>query len=115
MIYEGLLTIYRLKDVAEKGRMPRQQLVFLSEEYYEERTVGYNRNYAALGADRRVDALVRIWRLDTVQPNDYAVLEDGNQYRIDFVQHLKDDDGLPVSDLTLIRLEDFYDVAGNPD
>lgn len=105
------LTLYTLQNTAEKGMMPTEKLVFLSDEYYEERTIGYNRNYAALGADHRVDALVRIWRLDTVKPNDYAVLEDGNQYRIDFIQQLTDDDNLPVTDLTLVRLEDFYDVA----
>lgn len=111
MIFQGRLTLYRLHDTAPKGMMPHEQLVQLSEEYYEERTVGVTRYYAAQGANNRVDALVRIWRLDTVQTNDYAVLEDGNQYRIDFIQHTLDEDGLAVSDLTLVRLEDFYDIA----
>lgn len=111
MIFQGKLTLYRLQDTAPKGMMPHEQLVQLSEEYYEERTVGVTRYYASQGANNRVDALVRIWRLDTVQTNDYAVLEDGNQYRIDFIQHTLDEDGLAVSDLTLVRLEDFYDIA----
>jgi hypothetical protein len=32
------------------------------------------------------------------------------QYRIDNVQHLLNDDGLKVTDLTLKRLEDLYDI-----
>ena len=46
-----------------------------------------------------------------IRINDYAVLEDGNQYRIDFIQHMDNEDGLPVTDLTLVRLEENYDVA----
>jgi hypothetical protein len=40
----------------------------------------------------------------------YAVLDDAEQYRIDNVQRLKDDEGLKVVDLTLSRLEENYDV-----
>ena len=91
--------------------MPKEQLVKTGEEYYGSRVIGYNRQYAALGADQRIDELVRIWRNNQVRANHYAVLEDGLQYRINFVQHLLDDDGLEVTDLTLVRLEENYDVA----
>lgn len=106
---DGLLKLYRLANTVPKGLMPREKLVYLSDEYFEERMVGYNRQYAALGVDQKVDALVRIWRNDQVMVNDYAVLDD-NQYRIDFIQHLSDEDGLPVTDLTLSRLGENYDV-----
>ena len=42
----------------------------------------------------------------------YALLDTGEQYRIDNVQHLLDDDGLRVTDLTLRRVEQLYDVSG---
>lgn len=111
MIYEGLLTVYNLQNIAPKGLMPQEKLVELCEEYYEERTIGVTRQYAAMGADRRIDLLLRIWRNSQVFPNQYVIPDDGMQYRIDFVQHTKDEDGLPVSDLTLVRLEENYDVA----
>jgi hypothetical protein len=38
----------------------------------------------------------------------FVILEDGYQYRIDAVQEQPD---LDAVDLTLVRLEDFYDVA----
>ncbi len=111
MIYEGKLTVYNLKNTAEKGLMPQEKLVPVCEEFYGERTIGVTRQYAALGADRRIDMLVRIWRNDDVTPGQYVIPDDGHQYRIDLVQYNTDEDGLKVSDLTLIRLEDNYDVA----
>ena len=111
MIYDKKLILYSLQNTAAKGMMPKEQLVKTGEEYYGSRVIGYNRQYAALGADQRIDELVRIWRNNQVRANHYAVLEDGLQYRINFVQHLLDDDGLEVTDLTLVRLEENYDVA----
>ncbi|MBQ6322595.1 MAG: hypothetical protein IJI24_06955 [Lachnospiraceae bacterium] len=110
MILEKELALYSLQNVAGKGLMPDEKLVKYADEYYGERTVGYNRQYAAFGADQRIDMLVRIWRNDAARIGHYAILEDGNQYRIDNVQHLKDGDGLEVTDLTLRRLEDNYNV-----
>lgn len=111
MRFDRLLTLYTLTNVAEKGLKPSYKLSWLSTEFYGDRVIGYNRQYAALGADQRIDELVRIWRNNQVRANHYAVLEDGLQYRINFVQHLLDDDGLEVTDLTLVRLEENYDVA----
>ena len=111
MIYDKKLILYSLRNTAAKGMMPKEQLVKIGEEYYGSRVIGYNRQYAALGADQRIDELVRIWRNNQVRAKHYAVLEDGLQYRINFVQHLLDDDGLETTDLTLVRLEENYDVA----
>ncbi len=110
MIFEGLLSLYSLQNTAEKGLKPAYKLVKIGEEYYGKRVVGYNRQYAALGANQSIDKLVRIWQRP-VRAGDYAILEDGEQYRIDFAQDLTDEDGLPVTDLTLARLEKYYDVA----
>lgn len=114
MLFEGELKIYSLQNIAPDGRMPVEALVMKSEAYYGERVVGFTRQYAAMGADQRIDKLVRIWRDETVTIHDYAIL-DGNsteQYRIDMVQHLLDEDGLKVTDLTLYRLEQNYSLEG---
>lgn len=111
----GILNLYSLSNTAENGRMPVEKLVLFDTAYYGERTVGYNRLYAAKGVNQRIDKLIRIWRNEDVEVNNYVILEDKNQYRIDAVQHLYDDDGLKVTDLTLSRLEKFYDVAENED
>lgn len=114
----GLVTICTLDDMAEPGNMPDEKLNPLSQHYFEERSVGYNRQYAAMGVNERVDMLIRIWREPTVRIGMYALLtdyegqvnENGDQYRIDNVQHLLDDDGLKITDLTLYRMDELYEV-----
>lgn len=115
LLDSGLLSLYKLKNTAVSGLMPKMQLVKYESAYYGERTVGYNRLYAAKGVNQQVDKLVRIWRNEEVEAGDCTILDspvtkDSKQYRIDAVQHLLDDDGLKVTDLTLSRLENFYDV-----
>lgn len=110
MIFDGTLTVCELVNNGERGLMPRYVLRSKSVHYYGNRTIGYGRQYAAMGVDQRIDRLVRIWRDNTVNVHDYVLLDDGHQYRIDMVQHLQDDDGMNVTDLTLYRWEDNYEV-----
>lgn len=121
MMDAGLVSIYTLQNTAESGAMPRNQLVPLSEEnewQFEERIVGYGRQYEAKGVSERVDMLIRIWRAP-VRIGMYAVLSEyegqenpeGDQYRIDNVQNLTNEDGLKVTDLTLYRTDELYEVA----
>jgi hypothetical protein len=112
MLFEGTLKICNLQDTAGPGEMPTEKLVVQSYHYYGDRTIGYGRQYAAMGVEQQVDRLVRIWRDESVHVRQYALLDDGQQYRIDMVQHLTDEDGLKVTDLTLFRLDDNFDVEG---
>lgn len=110
---DGLVYIKTLQDVSEPGDMPAYELVLKSTHFFGERTVGYGRQYAAKGVNEQVDRLVRIWEDRTIHIGMIAIIgenEDAEQYRIDNVQHLLDDDGLKVTDLSLRRLEDLYDV-----
>ena len=119
MMDDGIIKICDLTNLAPDGDMPRNQLTVLDEMYFGSRTVGYNRQYAAKGVNEQVDMLVRVWRNNTVHIGMYAVLtnyegqvnESGDQYRIDNVQHLLDDDGLKVTDLTLSRMDELYEIA----
>lgn len=111
MIFDaGSVTICRLENKAETGEMPKERLVPLVSHDYGERAVGYGRQYAAKGVNEQVDLLIRFWQDRGVRIGMYAVI-DGDQYRIDNVQHLYDDDGLKVTDLSLRRLEKLYDVS----
>ena len=109
MIADGTLKIYTLQNTAEAGAMPVDQLVqkYPEDVYYSDRVVGYNRQYAAMGADQYISKLVRIWDMP-VEVGEYVII-DGTQYRIDQVQMLNDEDGLKVCDLTLSKLEERYD------
>lgn len=103
----GLLTIYSLSNTAEAGEKPVEQLVEVTTAYYSERTVGYGRMYAAMGANIKIDALVRCWMTSIPEDGKYVILEDDNQYRIAQMQKIIDEDAV---DLTLERLEANYDV-----
>lgn len=105
----GIIQIYNLQNIAPKGSMPVEKLQFVSEHYFGERTVGYNRFYEAKGANQQADLLVRVWQDRTLSTKQYAVI-DNRQYRIIQVQHLLDERNLKVTDLTLERLDDLYDV-----
>lgn len=110
MIFDGTLTVCELVNNGERGLMPHYVLRGKAVHYYGNKVIGYGRQYAAMGVDQRIDRLVRIWRDNDVNVHDYVLLDDGHQYRIDMVQHLQDDDGLNVTDLTLYRWEDNYEV-----
>lgn len=107
----GTLTVCTLGNMAEAGMMPVWALVVRSRHWYGERTVGYGRYYAAMGANQRIDQLVRIHQDRGIQAGMYAVLGNGEQYRIENVAQGGEDTELRWTDLTLVRLEDRYDVA----
>ena len=112
----GRITICDLQNIADNGRMPVEMLVPVRDPAdFEEKVIGYGRQYSAKGANEKIDLFVRIWRMP-VRIGQYAIItdyegcEDGDQFRIDNVQPLLDEDGLKVTDITLSRLEEFYDV-----
>lgn len=111
LLDSGVLTLCSLKNSAPKGAMPDEHLVPGNVHLYGERTVGYGRQYAAKGVYEQVDMLVQIWQDRSARIGMYALMDTGEQYRIDNVQHLTDEDGLQVSYLTLRRLDDLYDVS----
>ena len=103
----GVLTLYDLVTTSTSGDMPIEKLSEVGKAYYAEKTVGYNRIYAARGANQEIDTVVRCYNTDVPYSAKYVVLEDGNQYQISVKQKIVDED---ATDLTLVRLEDYYNV-----
>ena len=130
MMDSGTCRIYTVTDAAGNGEMPNptlheygdyewsfedRMISYSRQEWsFEDRMISYSRQYAAMGADQQIDRIIRIWRTP-VRIGDVAVVTDryetGVQYRINNVQPTLDDDGLEVTDLTLRRLEENYDIA----
>lgn len=108
MLDAGIISICQLEDTAAPGSMPDLRLKQYAQMYYEERTIGITRAYLAKGINQSIDLLRRVWFTIAVKIGDYAVIN-GVQYRIDNIQHLLDDKGLRVTDLTLSRLQSNYD------
>lgn len=114
MMDAGTLKVCELTNTAANGAMPVEELSEIASAYYEDRVVGYGRYFAAKGVNEQVDLTVRSWRLPEARAGLYAVLSDGEndgQYRIVQVQHLLNEDGLKVTDLSLARLEANYELA----
>lgn len=110
----GIVTICDLTDTSEPGDMAKYKLVEVSRAYYGNKTVSYRRSYAAKGANEQIDLLIRVWRDPNIRMGQYAVLSDSTddgQYLITLIQHTVDADNLQVSDLTLRRLDQLYEVA----
>lgn len=108
MLGDGILTVYTATNTAANGLKPAYTLTEYGRFWYEERRIGYGRQYAARGVNEQIDLLARIWQDRGVRIGMVAEV-DGEQYQIDNVQHLRDDDGLRITDLTLRRIDDYLD------
>lgn len=125
---DGVLYICTLTNTADNGDMPYEVLTKIKKYWFEFRTVGISRAYQAKGVNERIDQLVRIPRDNEIEIGQIVELGNGDQYRIDLVQHgrefldrtkLVDSkyyrsvkiEGLDYTDLTLSKLENYYAVA----
>ena len=107
---DGVLKIYKIENVAESGKKPKKGLREVAKEYYNLDTVGITRYYQALQAQSQISNVVNIWQDRAISPEMICILEDGLQYRISFVQHLKEEEGLQITKLTLERIGENYEL-----
>lgn len=125
---DGTVFICKVVNIAEKGDMPVFQLQKIKKFFFENRYLGYGRFYAAQGVNQRIDRLIRVHQDLGIEAGMYAVLGNGDQYRIDLVSHgqevlerTKQVDskyyrqprivGLKYSELTLSKVEDNFDMV----
>jgi hypothetical protein len=92
--------------------MPQEKLVTVASAYYRKRTVGYNRLYAAMGANQEISLLVRCFNTEvpTYTQQLYVVFPSehtDNQFMVSAIQEIVEEGAI---DLTLTRLEEYYDV-----
>lgn len=128
----GTLFICDLINQSPNGRMPQQVLSIKSKYWFETRTIGINRQYLAKGVNEQVDMLVRIVYDNNIQIGQYAVLGNGDQFRIMNVSHGYDDvvynrmykshyyhtihiTGLNYTELSLMRIEENYELETEKD
>ena len=110
---EGILNICKVDNVATPGFMPREELVTIATAYYRKRTVGYNRMYAAMGANQSITLLVRCFNTEVPSYDEqlYVVFpneQTDNQFMVSAIQEIVEEGAI---DLTLSRMEEYYDIA----
>lgn len=103
----GTLVVWRGANTAPPGGMPELDYTHVWTSYYAERTVGVTRFYSAQQYGERPDLLVRVPRnhglragTDVVKLKPYSY-QDNIEYNIIQIQHIIDEDGLPVTELSL--------------
>lgn len=102
----GIIKLYNLVNQSLPGAMPKEALVLSNQAYFSYRTASIERRYAALGANKDFNFVVRVHNVLFVEEK-YAIIN-GVQYRIDVSEPIFDDD---AADLTLVKLEALYDLA----
>lgn len=106
----GQVDIYTIKNTALAGGKPKEALEFSASYFFEERKVGVTRFYAALKSDVRIERLIRVWQDRDVLPGQICIIEE-LQYRIVQAQHGENEDGLKITDLSLERTREAYDIV----
>lgn len=104
----GIVEICTVIEKHVDGQMPTKQLRPFEQHYFEDRVVGYGRQYAAKGVSQQVDKLIRIDRDESIEIGMVARIG-SLTYGIDNIQHLLDEHNLKCTDLTLSRFEEDFD------
>lgn len=109
---EGILNICKVDNVSAPGFMPQEKLVTVATAYYRKRTVGYNRMYAAMGANQSISLLVRCFNTEVPSYDEqlYVVFpneQTDNQFMVSAIQEIVEEGAI---DLTLSRMEEYYDL-----
>lgn len=118
LLDSGIMTLYRQTNAFAPGEMPEYNWNPIWKSYYGEKTVGVNRYYTAMAHDDQTDMLIEVQRNRDISPaidrvgidRQYFGMEpvegDNNIYfRITQVQQVIDEDGLPMTDLAMERVE----------
>ena len=108
MIYDKLLTYGKLSDGT--GPLSRK-LDVVGWLMYGVKTVYSKRFYEALQTGLRIDAMVQIGLPDAVSAGAYVILNDDRVYRVVQSQTQSDEDGLPVTVLSLMREDVKYELV----
>lgn len=108
----GIATVLRGHDIAENGQMPNVVYdIEITKSYYAEKTVGIQRFYAAKSNDNQADLMIEIQRCGSVRTSDICRLEAfydsgvSGDYVVVQAQHVLNEDNLPMTDLTLQRID----------
>ena len=112
LAHDGIVYIAELTNTAEAGDKPAESLSRSARFWFESRMIGAARQFAAQGARARIDMIVRIHGTHpSARIGNYAVLGNGDQFRILNVSEGMDDTSLlKFTELTLERLDHLYDV-----
>ena len=107
----GELTVYKCHNSALPGKKPVDEYEkILDSECYGEKTVGFSRYFTAMQNDVNVEMLLQINRTYDLSVGDVVTLSpyshvENKVYKIVQVQQVEDENNLPMTDISLSRME----------
>ena len=105
---DGLVKLYVVENIAEKGNMPEYVLSDCKAEYYfQYEVIGYNRFYTAMASKDVLEAVIDIDLDRNIRIGNVIEFEDGDLMKVIMAQHPKDEDGLWYTRLSLSRITDY--------
>ncbi len=111
---DGIVKIYSISNIAEPGEMKKEGLTLkVGPLPFEERTVGMSRILLAKQESARIDIMLRVPQIRSVNVHDVAVTHDDVQYEIKLIQYPSDVEP-PSMDLSLEKLATQYEFGGAP-
>ena len=108
VLYDTPIDLLRLPD--RIGTPMQGKLLLTESAFCRELTVYHQRYWEAVSAGSMIDKLVEIPLHRDVAVGRFVRLK-GHIYSIEQAQLETDDDGLPITTLSLARSEDNYDIA----
>lgn len=108
---DGILKIYDIRNISEFGMKPVVGLRYRSSHCFGYETVSITRYYTAMQSNNQISDVVHIWQDREITAKNICVMEDGSQYRCQFVQHMENEDGLRITKITLERLNEEYVIG----
>lgn len=113
----GTMYICELRNIAEKGNMPKQVLFPINKHWYQERAIGMHRQYEAKGVNERVDLLAYVHYDPKIRAGMYIVVGDrmfGEQMIIRQVSSvIEENTNLRYTSMSCERLDKNFDVIPN--
>ena len=109
---DGILTVYKVDNIAEPGDKPVQGLTAKASYFYGYDRLGITRYYTALEANQQIEAVVNVPEWTDIKISDVAIMDEQPdvQYQINLVQPETDENGLRIMKLTLERMNQKYEI-----
>lgn len=105
---DGIVKIYKLDLISEKGDKPSYGPVYKKSFYFNYETIGLTRYYTALRNNEKIENVIVIYQDRSIKIDDIVEFEDGERFRIVLVQHTVDEDGINISRLSLERFNNEH-------
>lgn len=112
MFDAGIAKFYKKVNIGNNGMMPKTSLQLVTQEFFENRTIGFNRMYARLGVNIRISKVIRFW-INSKITADMVCIIDGEQYLVEYVTIVQNEQGLDCMERTLTKVANWFDEVND--